>query len=236
MRMRTTLLLIMIQGMVYGQSFRYPKLVEQGKSTSALVPKRWKLIDSVSGDLNNDHRRDIALILEYDQEVRESRAYGDSNTEIITEIQRPRMLAIYFKTSSGGYRLSTQNNHFILRSQEGGAMGDPLRPSAIANNQLTLSFEGGGEWQWKLDYAFKYRAGSWVLERAGNSFYHEASGEINVHQYDFLRKTKEITSGSKFNRESANVTSTKTLPISTLRTFHTFKKPWTWQIGPDELL
>ncbi|WEK20801.1 MAG: hypothetical protein P0Y49_06590 [Candidatus Pedobacter colombiensis] len=237
MKTKLFLFFLLCHTAIYAQPFIFPALPTYGKSLESLIPSNWKVIDSVSGDLNNDNVKDIAFVLEFYRPVKENRAYGDNDTEIITEVQKPRMLAIYFKKSIGGnYRLATQNNNFILRSEEGGVMGDPLRPMRIENNQLVLSFEGGGNWRWKLNYAFKYLDKDWQLVQANNYAYHDSSGEMNDKQYDFVNKTRKVVSGKMNENASANDTFEQPLTIKTLRTFNNFKKPWTWEINKDEFL
>ena len=226
----------LLTGGAYAQVFKFPDLPPQGKIAS-LVPSNWKIIDSVSGDLNHDGIKDLALILEFYRPVKESRAYGDNTTEIITEIQKPRILAIYFRRSaSGSYKLVTQNNNFILRAEEGGISGDPLRSTTIKDNKLSLSFEGGGNWRWKLNYAFKYRNGTWNLENANNYAYSEASGEMTDRQYDFQKQKKITVTGKIHNRERGNESKEQAFPIKTPRTLNNFKKPWTWEISDGEYL
>lgn len=217
------------------QSFKFPVVPAQGKTIKALIPTQWKVIDSVYGDLNGDKTADLALIFEFYASVKENRAYGDNTTELITEIQKPRILAIYFK-SGRNYKLVTQNNDFILRSQEGGAMGDPLRPMSIKDDKLSFAFEGGGNWRWKLNYSFKYQDNDWQLTKAGNYAYHNSSGEMNDKQYDFVNKKRTVVSGTMENRDANNEKIEQPLPLKTMRTFQSFKKPWTWEIGPDEYL
>ncbi|MBC8984464.1 hypothetical protein H9X96_01590 [Pedobacter sp. N36a] len=235
MKLKIILFLLGCQTAVYAQNFKFPTLANQGKSLADMVPAKWKLLDSVSGDLNQDQVKDLAVILEYHQEIRESRAYGDNTTDLITEIQKPRILAIYFKTRNG-YQLATQNNNFILRSEEGGKMGDPLRPMGIEQGQLSLSFQGGGEWRWKLKYNFKYQEKNWTLEKASNYYYNENSGELTDKQYDFVNQKRMVTTGLGHQSRVVNKTVTQDFPLKNLRTFQSFKKPWTWEISPDEFL
>ena len=235
MRLRILLLLLFCNSAIYAQSFIYPVLNPQGKTIKTLLPSQWKVIDSVSGDLNNDHVDDLALIIEFYAAVKENRAYGDASTELITEIQRPRILAIYFKAGKQ-YRLATQNNNFILRAQEGGAMGDPLRPISIKDNKLNFTFEGGGDWKWKLNYSFKYQNKDWQLTNANNYAYHRESGEMNDRQYDFLNRKRTEIKGTINDSASKNTSTEKQLSLKAMRTFSDFKKPWTWEIGTDEYL
>ncbi|TCD01102.1 hypothetical protein [Pedobacter psychroterrae] len=235
--MKTTifLLFIAVSGSAFSQSFKYPIMNAQGKTIKALIPPQWKVVDSAYGDLNNDKVEDLALIIEFYAAVKENRAYGDNTTELITELQRPRILAVYFKTGRN-YRIVTQNNNFVLRSEEGGAMGDPLRPMSINDNKLSLAFEGGGTWRWKLGYSFKYLNKDWQLTNANNHTYHSTSGEMNDKQYDFLTKKRVVTIGKTDNSLLTNETTEQPLTLKGLRTFTNFKKPWTWELGPDEYL
>lgn len=235
--MKTTifLLFIVISNSAFAQAFKYPVMNTQGKSIKALIPPQWKVVDSAYGDLNNDKVNDLALIIEFYAAVKENRAYGDSNTELITEIQRPRILAVYFKAGRN-YKIIMQNNNFVLRSEEGGAMGDPLRPMSISDSKLNLAFEGGGNWRWKLSYSFKYLNKDWQLTNANNYTYHSTSGEMNDKHYDFLTKKRVVTIGRTDNSPLVNETTEQSLTLKSLRTFANFKKPWTWELGPDEYL
>jgi len=235
MRILLSLLLPLCYLTALAQSFKFPVVPAQGKTIKALIPTQWKVIDSVYGDLNGDKTADLALIFEFYASVKENRAYGDNTTELITEIQKPRILAIYFK-SGRNYKLVTQNNDFILRSQEGGAMGDPLRPMSIKDDKLSFAFEGGGNWRWKLNYSFKYQDNDWQLTKAGNYAYHNSSGEMNDKQYDFVNKKRTVVSGTIENKDANNEKIEQPLPLKTMRTFQSFKKPWTWEIGRDEYL
>ena len=232
------LLLFLLSGhTTFAQDFVFPKLVKQVSRLQQVAPAGWRVIDTAVGDLNNDKLEDLALILEYQSNVREKRAYGDNTTEIITENHKPRILVVYFRAKgSRNYLKSVQNNDFVLRNSEGGSLGNPLRSLAIENNKMKMVFEGGGEWRWKLNYGFRYMNSGWYLAEAGNLSYHNGSGEMIDHQYDFVAKKQTTTKGNLFERAISSEAKEQEIKISRLRTFDTFKKPWTWEIGPDELL
>lgn len=219
------------------QTFSYPKLAKQGATLTALVPQNWKVIDTAYGDLNNDKADDLALVLEYYLPITENRAYGDNDTELIKEFQKPRVLAIYFKNrQTGNYTFTLQNNDFILRENEGGGLGDPLKNIEIENQNLKLSFEGGNNWRWKLDYEFKYRNKEWDLISANNIYYHNASGEMTEKKYNFINRRVYLVSGNIYNSNLLNNKTEEILYFSNLKTFSTFKKPWTWEIMKDSFL
>jgi len=219
------------------KTFIFPKIKVQGSSVEQLTPTDWTAIDQVYGDLNNDGSDDLAIVFEYNKPVDETRTYGDNNSEIIKETQKPRILAILFKNkSSDTYTLSTQNNDFILRSEEGGKLGDPLQQIAIKDQQLYLRFQGGSEWRWELGYTFKFENKDWFLTSAINLYFNQNTGDMTERVYDF--KTRELftTVGNLHRRDIANHKTSEVLYFSQLRTFKTFKKPWAWEIMPNVYL
>ncbi len=228
-------MLLLTGSLAYAQKFSFPKLLTQSDKVANLIPKNWKVLDSAYGDLNHDNQQDLVLILEYYKEVDEDRAYGNYEIELIRETQKPRMLVVYFKTANR-YRLALQNNDFILRSEEGGKMGEPLKGLRIEEHKLTLSFEGGNEWRWKLNYQFEYLQKQWNLVTANNVYYNKDSGEMVDKQYDFVDRTIKTVIGSIFKRNIANETEEDILVFSQPRTLNDFKKPWTWEVTKDNYL
>ncbi|WP_412468645.1 hypothetical protein [Pedobacter sp. KLB.chiD] len=219
------------------KTFIFPKIKTQGTSVEQFTPANWTAIDQADGDLNKDGSADLAVIFEYHKTINETRVYGDNNSAIIKETQKPRILAIFFKDrSTGAYHLSTQNNDFILRSEEGGKLGDPLQQIVIKDQQLYLRFQGGSEWRWELGYTFKFENKDWFLTSAINLYFNQNTGDMTERVYDF--KTRELftTVGNLHRRDIANRKTSEVLYFSQLRTFKTFKKPWAWEIMPNVYL
>jgi len=219
------------------KTFLFPKLKPQGNAIEYLTPTNWMVIETANGDLNGDGVDDLALVFESNQIIDETRTYGDNNSEIIKETQKPRILAIYFKDkSTGDYHLSAQNNDFILRSEEGGKLGDPLQQIAIKDHQLFLRFRGGSEWRWELGYTFKFQNKDWFLTNAINLYFNQNTGDMTERIYDFNSRQLFTTVGNLHRRDVANQKSSEVLFFSQLRTFKTFKKPWAWEIMPNVYL
>jgi len=219
------------------KTFIFPKLKPQGSSIGQLTPANWTVIETANGDLNNDGIEDLAVIFESNKIADETRTYGDNNSEIIKETQKPRILAIYFKDkATGTYHLSIQNNDFILREKEGGKLGDPLNQIGIKDQQLYLRFQGGAEWRWEMGYTFKFENKDWFLTSAINLYFNQNTGDMTERIYDF--KTRELftTVGNLHRRDVANRKTSEILYFSQLRTFKTFKKPWAWEIMPNVYL
>ncbi len=223
--------------MIFAQQFSYPVLTKQTKDLQTIIPAKWKIIASTYGDLNQDQSEDLAIILEYNLPITENRAYGDNDTELIKEFQRPRVLAVYFKDSkSNKYFLEMQNNNFILRESEGGEVGEPFKKLKIENNSLNLGFEGGGLWRWKLNYVFKYQNKTWELINADNTSYNPTSGEVIAKKYNFLERKSKQVYGNMFARDIANEEREENLYFTQLRNMANFKKPWTWEITTNNFL
>lgn len=219
------------------KTFSFPKIKPQGASIEELTPTNWTVIENINGDLNHDGIDDVAVIFESNSVTDETRTYGDNNTEIIKETQKPRILAIFFKDkSTGNYYLSVQNNDFILRAQEGGKLGDPLNQVAIKDQQLYLRFQGGAEWRWEMGYTFKFENKDWFLTSAINLYFNQNTGDMTERVYDFKTRVLFTTVGNLHRRAIANRRISEVLYFSQLRTFKTFKKPWAWEIMPNVYL
>ncbi|TCD12154.1 hypothetical protein EZ449_03830 [Pedobacter frigidisoli] len=233
-----SLFLMLLAQISFAQkTFLFPKIKSQGTSIEQLTPNNWTVIETANGDLNSDGTDDLAVIFESNKITDETRTYGDNNSEIIKETQKPRILALFFKDKlSGAYHLSTQNNDFILRSQEGGKLGDPLNQIGIKDQQLYLRFQGGAEWRWEMGYTFKFENRDWFLTSAINLYFNQNTGDMTERVYDF--KTRELftTVGNLHRRDVANRKTSEVLYFSQLRTFKTFKKPWAWEIMPNVYL
>lgn len=229
------LLILIAQVSVAQKAFQFPKLKPQAVSTAQLKPGNWNIISTAEGDLNGDGTADLALVLEYFKAIDEIRVYGDNTTGIIKETQKPRILAIYFKKDQV-YTLSTQNNDFILRSEEGGKLGDPLQQIAIKDQQLYLRFQGGNEWRWELGYTFKFENKDWFLTNAINLYYNNSHGDMTERIYNFKDRELYTTHGNLYRRDIGNYKTSEVLFFSQLRTFKTFKKPWAWEIMPNVYL
>lgn len=94
---------------IYGQEFNYPKFNNSYKTISQIAPTDWKLFGFTKGDLNGNKIKDLAVILEYKNEIAENRPYYP------TVKTKPRVLLIFFRNSKGKYELKLQHNTFLFR-------------------------------------------------------------------------------------------------------------------------
>lgn len=238
MRILLSLFFLLSFNFTYAQkAFIFPKIKSTVRSIDEISPPKWNIINAAKGDLNGDGIEDYAVILEFDNKVDENRTYGDNHSDIIKEVQKPRILAIYFKEGNKNiYQLSTQNNDFILRSEEGGKLGDPLLGINIKDQKLFLRFRGGSEWRWELGYTFQFQNNDWFLTNAINLYYNNNTGSMTERNYNFLNRELISTYGNIYQRSISNYSDSEILYFSQMKTFKTFKKPWAWEILPNVYL
>ena len=214
------------------QNLNYPKIVKSGKDKKEFVPKNYIILDSVSADLNKDNEPDFVLVVESKAKMNEIReSYGDS----FEETNHARILIICFKDKNE-YRLVESSNSFILRSSEGGVAGDPFKGINISpKGILEIEFKGGSNWRWELLYKFRYQENRFKLIGAESENYFSGDGKMDAWSFNFLSKKIKWTKGNKVSKKIDSST-WGDIEIKELKTFTTFKKPWTWQINQDIIL
>ena len=177
MKLLYCLILLALMSPVSAQSFVFPTFNKTVKSVSDLIPARWHIKDSVSGDLNKDGRADMAMVLEYADTVREMRPDSMEITD------HPRILLVLFRDSAtGGYRPFCQNNTFIIREGEGGMLNDPYGYLSIKNNVLTVGVEFLRE---TAEYKFRWQKGDLYLIGASDYGTTAATGESDGWEFNF---------------------------------------------------
>lgn len=156
-----------------------------------LLPARWHIKDSVSGDLNKDGRADLAMVLEYADTVSEMRP---DSMEIVNH---PRLLLVLLRDSvTGGYRPVCQNNTFTIREGEGGMVDDPYSPLAIRNNILTVSIEFVRE---TVEYKFRWQKGDIYLIGASDYGINGVTGVSDGWEYNFSTNKAKHTWSKGFH-------------------------------------
>ena len=214
------------------QNLNYPKIVKSVKDKKEFVPKGYIILDSVSADLNKDNEPDFAMVVESKVKMKEIRESLGNSYE---ETNNARILLICFKEKNK-FRLIERSNSFILRSTEGGIMGDPFKGISITTGGvLEIKFEGGSSWRWSLLYKFRYQDNAFRLIGAESENYHSGSGKMDSQSFNFLSNKIKWTKG---NKVSGKIDTTKWIDLNfkELKTFGAFKNPWTWQISPEIIL
>jgi hypothetical protein len=218
----------------YGQNFSYPSIRKQGNFIKEFVPGDWKILDSAKGDLNRDNIEDAVVVLQHSDSV----LFVKTENIEDTVITQPRLLLILFKNSSdNNYNLIEQNNSFIL-NHESSAMDDPFQGIKINKGILQIDFQlfyNMGSWSiTTASYKFRFNNNEFFLIGADYSSIHRASLDFEDYNYNFLTKKRSVTKGNESN--GSKKTTWKTLDINALKSFKTFKTPFTWEVEQDVYL
>lgn len=105
------------------------------------LPKGYQIIAEKTGDLDRDGINEKVIVY---------------NTQDTTEDGIVRELCI-FKISNGHWKLWKKTKNAILKSQEGGMMGDPFEGIEIVNGVLIISVSGGSSWKWWHQDKYRYQ-------------------------------------------------------------------------------
>jgi len=137
------------------------------------IPQGYTLLDSKSGDLNQDGYTDYIIICKSPNENEE-------------ELQRP--LLILHGQENGSLELIARNDNIVLCAQCGGVMGDPYTGITIKKNFFSIEHEGGSSDQWTRIITFKYNLDE------GQYYINRDAGEVwNTNS----KKKKKLESYSK---------------------------------------
>jgi hypothetical protein len=142
----------------------YPALVRQAASVEDFVPAGWRLESKISGDLNRDGREDVVLVLRGNDPRNVIGAGGAQKVDT-----NPRILAIAFARTAGGYDLVLENHTLIARTTDSSAQ-DPLDPNGVQEGgveiksgmlYVTLGYFGGN--MGHMTYTFRFQGGGFKL-------------------------------------------------------------------------
>ena len=109
----------------------------------SFIPKGFKELSFVKGDLNGDKIPDAILVLR------------DASDKIFpSEAKRP--LFILFGTGGNKYKIAALNNNVVLSYVYGGGWGEPLSDIVIKNGYFSVELYGGSRERWSRIITFKY--------------------------------------------------------------------------------
>jgi hypothetical protein len=131
------------------------------------------------GDLNKDGIEEKVIVY---------------NTKDTTDEGTVRELRIFRKIKDK-WQVWMKSRNAILKSEEGGMMGDPFGVLKIKNGILNISFDGGSSWKW--NYTDKYRYQNNTFQLIGYTSYF---GKICEYweQFDYNLSTGKIIYEKEF--------------------------------------
>ncbi|MFZ6010615.1 MAG: hypothetical protein ACOYXT_09730 [Bacteroidota bacterium] len=170
-------------------------LAKKGKSLHDFVPKNWKILQTSTGDLNQDNTDDVVMVIQQKDPANIIINPGMALDSLDTN---RRVLIILFKESANNnLRLAEISETFILNHYTA-TMDDPFDGLSISNGRLILSFHfwySAGSWyQSNMDYEFQYRNNEFFLVKAEYGETHRATLEQTLRHFDF---TAQIVDESK---------------------------------------
>ena len=134
-----------------------------------------RIMDSLTGDLNNDGRPDALLVL--DPPADSSPKLGEG---------APRTVLLLIRGEDGKLHEAASNQKVVPCATCGGVSGDPYGFVQLEPGQFTVRNGGGSREQWSDEFTFKYSADrkDWLLAKATRNV---ADQESDKH------KTLELT-------------------------------------------
>ena len=117
----------------------------------SLVPPGYKMIEEKMGDLDGDGISERVIVYDTNDTTEDG---------LIRELQ-------VLKKSNEKWMIWKKSRNAVLKSQEGGMMGDPFEGIEIEKGILIVSLSGGSSWKWS--YKDKYRFQNGNLELIGYS-------------------------------------------------------------------
>lgn len=142
-------------------------------SQNIKIPKGYKELKKVEGDLNKDGIKE--LVIAYDTGVE-----GDFGTE--------REVYVY-KKSGNKWSLWHKVSGVILPSQHGGMMGDPFMDIYVKNGCIVIQNSGGSADKWDYVHTYRYQNNNWYLIGAAINYYRYPSF---FEEYDYNVSTGKI--------------------------------------------
>lgn len=136
----------------------------------ALIPSGYEMLDTASGDLDLDGKKDLLLALK----IKNEEKIADTSS---VDIARPLLILIC--QPDGKLKLAARNDDVVMCAKCGGVFGDPYSRMVIKNGYFSVEHYGGSNWRWSDIVTFHYdkKTGKWLLHRWGGNSYHTSEPE-----------------------------------------------------------
>ena len=193
-------------------------------SYQSFVPKNWKILEKVQGDLNQDDQADIALIIEdTNPDNFVVNAGLGSNVLNVNE----RKLLVLLKHANG-YQLASSNSTLPTEGDaESPCLADPLGETEALSIQkgvlkvhLHYWLSCGSWYVTNHIYTFRYQDRAFKLIGYDVNDFHRASGDITARSINFMTGKVKSTTGEN---EFAESTQPVKVQWSTLKRHYALK-------------
>ena len=166
------------------------------------IPKNWKILETVKGDLNRDGLEDIVLVIEENnpKNILSNDSLGSPELNI-----NPRSLLVLFKTTQG-YQLISKNQQLPSENDaDSPCFADPLEDGGVTISKGILKINlhywlSCGSWYVTNNtFSFRYQNRAFKLIGFDQMSFHRASGERNSLSINFSTgKLKKISGENEF--------------------------------------
>lgn len=135
---------------------------------SAFIPEHYSILDTAAGDLNQDKKDDLILVLKRN---------GEDTLANTEEPDRP--LLILIRDDNNRLQQVRRNDNTVYCISCGGVMGDPYMGIVIRNGYFSVEHYGGSAWRWTRTITYKYIATDreWYLHKDGSESFHASEPE-----------------------------------------------------------
>ncbi|MFZ2099319.1 MAG: hypothetical protein WAU86_02005, partial [Oricola sp.] len=150
----------------------------------------WHEIGAANGDLNRDGIDDVAVVIEAPEGMMEPRNACDGDQGYS---EAPvRRLIVAFADGKGGYTRAADEPRLVLRSDEGGAFGDPFEGISIERGSIVADHYGGSRWRWGMTVRFRFDDGDWRMTGMTDSQMDSLSLSAITYDYNALSGKVEV--------------------------------------------
>lgn len=199
-------ILLFILFLIFSTNIFSQNFPQQAKLIEDFIPKGWKVINHVQGDLNKDGLDDHVIIIE-DTDPRNVKINTNLGSDKLN--LNPRIILVFFKNKSQGYTLAAKNNSNFIpteNSEESPCLEDPLLETGgifVEKGLLKISFNywfSCGSWYVNnVDYIFRFQNSRFELIGFDHSEFHRATGEKSSTSINFSTKKKSETTGESMS-------------------------------------
>jgi len=201
-------------------------LPENCNSKNDIILSDWRVLDSISGDLNNDGILDIVLAIQKNDpnNIKLNDRFGVDTINL-----NPRKLAIYYGTESGGLIKKLVSDEFIILrdipTMEEPFEGFDLDKEGVLDINFRLAYNSGS-WSVSIHkYRFRFQNNQLVLIGYDLMEFHRASGETKETSIKFLSKRMKISKGTISSNEPDSI-EWKEFKLEKLIDIKTIEKPF----------
>jgi len=147
------------------------------QSISSFFPKSSEVLLSINCDFNYDGIDDIICVTE-------------------DTVSLDRTLFFFKGLDFNNFKVVARNDTLIMRSYDGGMLGDPFYGMNYSEDTLIILFYGGTSWRWNYEYQYCYdrKNSEWFL-------FKEIYDLINLNNIEDIDDTTSYSDTTYYKRK-----------------------------------